>query len=214
MKKGTTEIAIVLDCSGSMDAIRDDAVGAFNAFLREQQGQPGDARLTLVLFHHSVRVAARGVDLRRARPLDRASFVPNGGTALLDAVGWTVDDLATRILDLPEEERPERVVVAILTDGRENSSRHYTRDAIFSRIRLRTEVDGWTFVYLGADQDAFDEARSIGIPDERSSVYAATGAGTYAGMSRISRVVSDVRSSGSVSLDWDGRPHDRKRNLH
>ena len=123
MRSDLTEIAFVLDRSGSMNPIAADAIGGFNTFLASQQSLPGEARLTLVLFDHEYLVTHNNVDIRSVPPLHSAAYLPRGMTALLDAVGRTIDDVGARLATTPEEQRPAKMIVAILTDGQATASR-------------------------------------------------------------------------------------------
>lgn len=141
---------VILDRSGSMETCRDDTIGGFNAFLREQQAEGGT--LSLIQFDHEYQVVYPATPIGAVQPLTTQTFVPRGGTALLDAIGKTIKDIA-------DGTKP---TVVILTDGQENSSKEYTKAHIKDLIEQKTK-DGWTFVYLGANQDAFAEAGSLGI---------------------------------------------------
>src|SRR6266487_1756585 len=106
MRNDMTDITIVLDRSGSMEAIREDAVGGFNRFLRDQQAADGQARLTLVQFDHLYEPLYQGLDIRDAKALDQTTFVPRGSTALLDAIGRTIKATGDRLSAMTEAERP------------------------------------------------------------------------------------------------------------
>ena len=151
----STEIICVIDRSGSMAQIRDDAIGGFNTFLAEQQKLPGQAKLTLVLFDHEFQVLHDGVDIQQVRELNHQTYTPRGTTALLDAIGHSMDLVGKRLEQIPEQQRPATVVMAILTDGQENSSKGYSHDQISSMIKHQKEVYAWEFVFLAADQEAF-----------------------------------------------------------
>jgi len=125
------EIGFVLDRSGSMNAMKEEAIGGINAFLESQQKLPGEARLTLVLFDHEYIVTYDGVPIKDVPPLDSHSYVPRGTTALLDAIGRTINTIGERLDKTPEPERPGKVIVAILTDGLENASQEFKRKEIF-----------------------------------------------------------------------------------
>lgn len=142
---------VILDRSGSMEACRDDTIGGFNAFLREQQAEGGT--LSLIQFDHEYMVVYPATPITAVQPLTAQTFVPRGGTALLDAIGKTIKDV----------DPDTRPTVVILTDGQENSSKEYTKAHIKDLIEQKTK-EGWTFVYLGANQDAFAEAGHLGIP--------------------------------------------------
>ena len=139
----------ILDRSGSMETCRDDTIGGFNAFVREQREFGGT--LTLVLFDHEYQVVYKNKPMSEVEPLTTDTFVPRGSTALLDAIGRTIKEMACT-----------KPTVVILTDGHENCSREYTKAHIKDLVSQCTK-DGWTFVYLGANQDAFAEAGSLGI---------------------------------------------------
>lgn len=171
-----TEIVCILDRSGSMSTLRDDAIGGFNTFLDAQQKLPGEASLTLVLFDHDYVSVLDAVPVAKAEPLTTATYVPRGSTALLDAVGRTLDDTEARMSALTEAERPARVLVCILTDGLENASREYTRDGIRTMIEAR-QKQGWAFEFLAANQDAFAEAGSLGIGGDYAFRFVNDGAG-------------------------------------
>jgi uncharacterized protein YegL len=194
MRADLTEIAFVLDRSGSMQAIAGDAIGGFNAFLAQQQAERGAARLTLVLFDHEYLVAAEHVEIGAVAPLDERSYVPRGMTALLDAVGRTVDAVGVRLAQTPEEERPAKVIVAILTDGLENASREYGYGRVAEMIRHQQEKYGWEFVFLAANQDAMAAAGKLAIRAQDAVAFEATGAGVRMAMARVSEETSRRRA--------------------
>lgn len=145
-----TDRIFILDRSGSMDDCRDDTIGGFNSFVESQK--PFGGTMTLVLFDHEYDVVYKDKPIAEVEKMTRETFVPRGNTALLDAIGKTikgVEDLVSR-------------TVIILTDGQENGSRQYTKAHIKDLVEAKTK-EGWTFVYLGANQDAFAEAGAMGI---------------------------------------------------
>jgi len=194
MKKGLVEIVFILDRSGSMASIKNDAIGGFNSFLEEQKKVPGEANLTLVLFDHEYNLFYNGVKLQNAKPLDNSTYVPRGTTALLDAVGRTIDDVGVRLDSLPEEDRPEKVIVGILTDGFENASKDYTNTRISEMIDLQQKTYNWEFLYLGANQDAFSVAQSLNIKGINTSNFVANSIGTRSCFSDVSLRYSKLRT--------------------
>lgn len=144
-------LIFILDRSGSMEACRDDTIGGFNAFVEDQKAQRPEDKLTLVQFDHEIVRTFENVPLKDVRPLTRETFVPRGSTALLDAIGDTIKGVSD----------PNPMLI-ILTDGEENSSRTYTK-AHIKDLMEQKQKDGWKVIYLGANQDAFAEAGSIGI---------------------------------------------------
>ena len=187
------EIACIVDRSGSMDALRADAIGGFNAFLRDQQTLPGEARFSLVLFDHEYKRLYDRVPLADARPLDETTYVPRGQTALLDAIGRTLAGLAERIGAEPAAAHPDKVIVTILTDGLENASRDWTAPRVASLIGARRAA-GWEFVFLAANQDAFAAAERVGIAREDAAGFAATGAGVRQSFDVISEQITMRRT--------------------
>lgn len=194
MNADFTEIACVVDRSGSMQSISSDAIGGFNSFLESQLAVPGEARLTLVLFDHEYMVLYNGIDLPRVRPLDRTTYVPRGTTALLDAVGRTIDDLGARLARTPEPERPAKVIVAILTDGLENASRDYSYTRVAEMIRHQQEIYSWEFIFLAANQDAIAAAGKLSIAAKDAYHFAATGEGVREAYAALSADVGRRRS--------------------
>lgn len=170
MNRNLTAIAAVVDRSGSMEPLVDDAIGGFNAFLAAQQAAPGEVRLTLALFDHEILVPCLDQPIAAVPPLDRSTYVPRGSTALLDAIGTTIDELGLRLAHTPEAERPGTVIVAILTDGHENASTRYRSNQIADRIAHQRAFYDWEFVFLAANEDAIITAQSLAIPavDARS----------------------------------------------
>lgn len=177
MKENLAEIVCVVDRSGSMAGIREDAVGGFNAFLESQKKHPGEARLTLVLFDHEYGLLHEGVDMQNVPPLDGDTYVPRGMTALLDAIGRTVDDVGKRLAATPESERPAKVIVSILTDGLENASRDYGNLRVAAMIEHQREKYNWEFIFLAANQDAFATAERLSIRREDAIPYEASSEG-------------------------------------
>lgn len=162
MKKDLCELVVILDESGSMGLITNDTIGGFNTFLETHQNLPGDANLTLVKFDTKYEIVHNGVDVRSVKPLDKTTYSPGGGTALLDAVGRAIDELGKRYDVLSEDEKPGKVIFLIITDGEENSSREYKLKQIKEKTTHRQDVDKWEFVFMGANQDAWAEAGKMG----------------------------------------------------
>ncbi len=187
------EIVCIIDRSGSMESIRQDAIGGFNRFMDEQKKLPGDARLTLVLFNDEYALVADGAPLSRFRPLDDETYVPSGTTALLDAVGRTLAGLRARIDGLAPAERPDTVVVSILTDGMENVSREYTYERIAGMIAECREKRGWEFIFLAANQDAFVTGNALAIDRKNTVQFSSTHEGLATAYKSMCEAVSDSR---------------------
>lgn len=193
MKNDLSEIVCIVDRSGSMQAIRSDAIGGFNSFLNSQQKLPGEARFTLVLFDHDYEVLHDCVPLPSVPPLDEDSYTPRGTTALLDAIGRTIDDVGKRLAKTPEADRPANVIVAILTDGMENASSDYRQQHISEMIAHQQEVYDWEFLFLAANQDAIATASKMSIKAANAANFMATGAGIQSAYADLDRKVTARR---------------------
>lgn len=195
MNDHLTEIAFILDRSGSMVSMTEHAIAGFNEFVRDQQRAPGIARLTLVLFDDRIETVFQSVPLAEVAELDTNTFVPRGSTALLDAIGLTVDQIGERLSATREEDRPGQVIVAILTDGMENSSCHFTWQAISSKIHHQECHYSWRFLFLGANQDAIATASRMGIAATDAATYAHDEAGYRSGAKAFSRKIEALRQA-------------------
>ncbi|WP_395307500.1 vWA domain-containing protein [Mycobacterium sp. AMU20-3851] len=164
-----TLIAFLLDRSGSMQSIKSDVIGGFDAFLTEQRTGEGDCRVTLAQFDNQYEVVYSAKPLAEVPPLE---LHPRNSTALLDSMGKLITETVAEIDALPEEAKPGTVIVAIMTDGHENSSHEWTRPAIKALVEQQTNDFGWEFLYMGADQDAVEVGRDLGVRAEQSVTYA------------------------------------------
>lgn len=178
------ELVMVLDRSGSMSGCQDATIRGFNEFLSDQKKVPGKASLSMVQFDHEYELIHDGVTLKNVPNLTGATFAPRGTTALLDAIGRTINAMDQRLNG--QQKGAKKVLFAILTDGLENASKEFTRDQIFELIRERESKQGWKFVFLGANQDAIASATSLGIAKDAAMDYSGDPAGTrsaYRGLS-------------------------------
>jgi len=182
---GRVHVSVLLDRSGSMASVVDDTIGGFNTFVEQQKHLPGECRVTLVQFDNQDphEVVFDAIPPREVMPLTDRTYQPRGGTPLLDAVGMLIQRLDKRVAVDPDEDQ----LVAIITDGYENSSGHFSKEEIAGMITLRERGD-WTFVFLGADIDAFGEAGGIGIRAGQSGGYDSTADG-------MAMAFNDVSSS-------------------
>lgn len=197
MKKDTIELIVIIDESGSMGNVKSDTIGGFNSFLETHQKLGGDAKLTLVKFDTKYSIVNNGTPVQDVLKLDNDTYSPGGMTALLDAVGKTIDEVGKRLSGTPEEERPEKVMVMIITDGEENSSREYSHGHVKNKIKEQQEKYKWEFVFLGADQDAWSNAGAIGVHNAVNFVQADMG-NTLKKMSHYS---SNYRTRGVADMN-------------
>lgn len=197
MNKNLTDIAFILDRSGSMSSVAHAAISGFNEFLRDQQAASGQARLTLVLFDNEYLVPADNIPVQEVVALNTDTYVPRNTTALLDAIGTTVERMGTRLANTPESDRPAKVIIAILTDGLENASEEFTWKQISEMIRHQTEKYAWEFLFLGANQDAIATAANLNIAAHNASAFAADAAGLKASQKALSRKAAAHRAMAS-----------------
>lgn len=159
-----SHITVILDRTGSMEPIRDDVIGGFNAFLAAQQAAPEPGTFTLVQFDSQdpYEVLQQAVPLAEARPLTREQYVPRAGTPLYDAMGRGILELEAALAAMPDAERPTKVIFVVVTDGAENASREFTKARVTRLIEAKKAL-GWDVVFLSADMDAFEDAHSMGV---------------------------------------------------
>ena len=193
MNTQLTEIAFILDRSGSMQSQAGAAISGFNDFLRQQKDTPGETRFTLVLFNSQYEVPANAIPLAEVVDLDSSTYEPRGNTALLDAIGRTIDDIGARLAATAEPARPGQVIIAILTDGLENASRQYNLAQVSERIAHQREIYKWQFFFLGANQDAIATAAAMRIDRDSASNFAADDQGILGSSLAMSRKISAVR---------------------
>lgn len=182
------EIVMIVDKSGSMMSLRNDVVGGFNAFVDEQKKLPGDAVLTLVQFDTGYAVTIDRQPIQAIAPLTAENYIPGGSTALLDAVGKAVTTLRDRTT------KEDKAVICIMTDGQENASTEYKKAAIKDLIESMRKDRGWEFAFVGANQDSFAEAESIGISGATTANYAATPQGMRTASATLSAHTTNYRS--------------------
>lgn len=204
MKDNYTHIAILLDRTGSMEMIRDDTIGGFNAFLNAQKAEPGLATLTLVQFDSQdpYEIVHRFKPLAEVPELTRATFVPRANTPLLDAMGRGINDLEKSLADLAENERPARVVMVIITDGQENASHEFRKDQIEKMIKERQEKSAWQFVFLSADLAAIGDALQSGMQAASVLAYDTSQRAVGAAWTSLSRSVSDYRAARKEDVSF------------
>lgn len=193
-------ITIILDRSGSMITVKDDTEGGLRAFLETQAEAPGTTTVSLHQFDDKYDTVYDNKPLADVPPF---TLRPRGATALLDAVGRTITTLGEHLDAKPETERPGEVVVVILTDGHENASTEYTHRQVKDLITQQQDTYGWTFVFLGADQDAFAASASMGIG--RATTLSYSGTRTRAAMTNASRMVARGTTSGVHAFSDDER---------
>lgn len=191
----TVHLTLVLDRSGSMEKIRGDVIGGINQLIADQQAEPGNCKFTMVTFDtQGYDYVHMATDMAQVQPLTEADFVPRSGTNLYDAIGRAITELDVRVGAI---KTPEIQLFAIFTDGEENSSKTYNREAVFTMIEEH-QAKGWTFTYLGANQNAYEEASAMGIRRGSTQAYAGDGAGAAQAYTSFSSNVSGMRAAAAT----------------
>ena len=208
MKKNLTELVFILDRSGSMAGLEADTIGGFNAMLEKQKRQPGEAYVSTVLFDNDCEVIHDRLLLDRVPALTEREYYVRGCTALLDAVGGAIHHIGNVHRYAREEDRPEKTLFAIPTDGMENASRRYGYDKVRAMIERQKEKYGWEFLFLGANIDAAKEAARFGIGADRAATYHRDHEGTALNSQVLSAAISAVRASAPLGADWKARVED------
>ena len=198
MKKNSTELAFILDKSGSMHGLEKDTIGGFNSMLEKQKALEGECRVTTVLFDHTYTLLHDRIEIAAVRPMTDGDYCTGGSTALLDAVGTTIDKIRNVQKSTADEGRAEKVLFVIITDGMENSSREYSLKNVRSMIEEQRK-SGWEFVFLGANIDAVETAGSLGISRDFAADYVPDGKGTKMNFCAMAAAVSSFRSDGVLS---------------
>ena len=202
MKKNLTELVFILDRSGSMAGLEDDTIGGFNAMIEKQKGEPGEALVSTVLFDNECDVIHDRVDIQKIAPMTRKEYYVRGCTALLDAVGGAIHHIGNVHKYARDEDRPEKTLFVITTDGMENASREFTYGLVKSLIERQKEKYGWEFLFLGANIDAAKEAARFGISEDRAANYHADSTGTAVIYEAVSEAVCSVRACRPMSKEW------------
>lgn len=179
-----------------MHSLAEDTIGGFNAFLGKQKELEGEAVLTLTLFNNSSNLVHDGVPLEEIPELDNTTYNTSGSTSLFDALGQSIDSVGERLSKTPEEERPGKVIVMVMTDGEENSSKKYTLDDVKERVEHQQDVYKWEFVFLGANIDSFSEGSKVGMTIGSTSNYVASSEGTREAWGKLNRSATRYRSDG------------------
>ena len=203
MKQNLTEIVFILDRSGSMAGLEKDTIGGFNAMMEKQKKEPGEALISTVLFDNNTQVIHDRMPLERMEPLTEKEYFVRGSTALLDAVGGAIHHIGNVHKYAREEDRPEKTLFVITTDGMENASRLYSYDRVRAMIQRQQEKYGWEFLFLGANIDAAEEAGRFGIRPECAADYRADSQGTEVIYASICEAVHQVRGSAApLKAGW------------
>lgn len=196
MKEGYTHITVLLDKSGSMDLIRKDTLGGFNSFLKSQKetAKEGDT-FTLVQFSTDYVTTFKNTRIQDVHDLTEAAYIPRGGTALLDAAVRTIKEQGEFFASIKESDRPSKVIFLMITDGEENSSTSATKAQLKTLIQEHTNVWKWEFVFIGANQDAIQEASNYGIAAASAMSFGANKRGVEDTFINLTRSLNTYKSA-------------------
>lgn len=198
--KNLTELVFILDKSGSMAGLEGDTIGGFNSMLKKQKTLDGECHITTVLFDNRYELLHDRSDIQAVNSMTTKEYQVGGSTALLDAIGITIQKLISVQRNTAKEYRAEKVMFVIITDGEENASREFTADKVKAMIEHEREKYGWEFVFLGANIDAVETAGRFGIAADRAVDYVPDSAGTELNFHAMSEAVASFRAVGAVPM--------------
>jgi uncharacterized protein YegL len=203
MKKNYTKIVFVVDRSGSMGNIAKDIIGGYNKFIADQKAlNHGTCDVSFYQFDNVYEAVYENTPLLFVKDLDEKTYIPRGGTALLDAVGRTIDQVGNQLAALKEEQRPEKVLVVIITDGEENSSHFYNSEKIKQMVTHQCDKYKWAFTYIGANQDAWAVGNSMGINATSNLTWASNSKGTANAFSSLNNATACYRSVNNAQYSY------------
>jgi uncharacterized protein YegL len=197
MKKGLKEVICILDKSGSMQSMRAEVTTGFNKFVQEQKTLNNDIKLTLILFDNLDYVIHDRIDINEIPQLNQSVYVPQGMTAYFDALGRAIDNTGVRLKNTPEDEKPEKVIVMVFTDGEENSSVVYDGKKLKGMIEHQEEIYDWSFMFFGSKIDALVSSEEIGIKNYSNVEFSKSGINAM--YSTLSRSIVDYDKTGNIN---------------
>ena len=206
MKTNLTELVFILDRSGSMGGMENDTIGGFNSMLMKQQAETGECRITTILFDNEYEVLHDRIDIKAVSAITDREYFVRGQTALLDAMGRTINKIGGVQKNTSKDYRAEKVIFVITTDGMENASREFDYHKVKSLVEKQKSKYGWEFIFLGANIDAVEVANRFGITRNRAQNFHNDSDGIALNYSVVSKAVSMFREASPGSLiadDWN-----------
>jgi len=200
-----TELVFILDRSGSMSGLEQDTIGGFNAMIEKQRREPGEALVSTVLFDNTSQVIHDRVCLDQVPRMTEKEYFVRGCTALLDAVGGAIHHIGNVHKYARPEDRPEKTLFVITTDGMENASRNYDYAQVRKMIENQKEKYGWDFLFLGANIDAAAEAKRFGISEDYAANYHCDSSGTALNFDVLADAVCSARMGCAIDKSWKSR---------
>ncbi len=201
MKKDLTELVFILDRSGSMSGLESDTVGGFNSFIERQKETEGECLVSTVLFNQRSRVIHDRIDLKEIEKMQRSDYLASGTTALIDAMGDAIRHIRSVHKYIRKEDVPEKTVFVVITDGLENASHKYSSDEVKRMVKTQKEA-GWDFLFLAANIDAVETAKSYGIEEEFSVDFTNDERGVKKNFDTLAKTVTRCRMEKCIAPDW------------
>ncbi len=202
MQNKITELVFILDRSGSMSGLESDTIGGFNAMIEKQKKSDGIAYITTVLFDSKIVTLHDRLALSEIPKMTDKDYVVGGCTALIDAIGKTIDHIKNIHRYARSEDVPQNTMFVIMTDGMENASRVYSSDQVKKMIEAQKESHGWEFLFIGANIDAVQTASHLGITKDRAVNYRSDSRGTRVVYDAVGQTVCKMRACHSIDEDW------------
>lgn len=202
MKNNITELVFILDRSGSMSGLESDTIGGFNSLIEKQRKQDGECYVSTILFDNVSEVLHDRVKLADIPKMTENDYTVRGCTALIDAIGGAIDHISTIHKYAREEDVPEHTMFVITTDGMENASHIYTSDKVKKMIENKKKKNDWEFLFIGANIDAVETAKTFGISEDRAVNYHADKKGTSVLYKAVSNAVCKVRACAPLTAEW------------
>lgn len=205
MNKNLTEMVFILDRSGSMSGLETDTIGGYNSLLEKQKKEEGEAVVTTVLFDDKYDMICDHADIKKIPPMTEKEYYARGCTALLDAIGKTINHVGNRHKYAPDSEVPSKTMVVIITDGYENASREFDLNKVKHMIEHQKEKYNWEFLFLGANIDAVQTAGTFGINADRAVTYQPDSVGTRTNFDAVSETVACMRAERPIDKSWKNK---------
>lgn len=216
MTKNLMELVFILDKSGSMGGLESDTIGGYNALLTKQKKIEGNVTVTTVLFNHHYELLHDRIQIQGVAPITEQDYEVSGTTALLDAIGTTIQKISHAQQATLPEQRADKVLFIITTDGMENASCEFDYHKIKKMVQHQKDKHSWEFIFLGANIDAISAAKDIGISEEFAVEYQADEEGTRLNYEEISEAVVHYRQQAKINPQWKKNIEENliKRNPH
>lgn len=202
MKKDLVELVFILDRSGSMAGLEKETIAGFNRLIQQQKEVQGESLVSTVLFDDRFEVLHNRVSIQKIEHMTSKDYYVRGSTALLDAIGRSILKIRNVHKALEEENKPEKTLFFITTDGMENASVEFNYERVNEYIQLQKEKYGWEFIFIGANIDAIGTAKKFGIDADRAVNYRADKRGTNLNYKVMNETITELRVNKSIRADW------------